>query len=76
MPEQWQYEVGTSVDALNLLQQWGHPLKQSSSIGSIQAIGFDGNLFYGSHDPRRPGAGAATPATIEIDTTVDEGEDQ
>lgn len=57
-PEQLSYETGVSVDSLSVLEAMGHPLKKSSTMGSIQAIYSDGENLYGSADSRRPGAAA------------------
>ena len=65
---QWQpdklfVEAGHSADSLALLRSFGHPVTPGGTMGSVQAIAYDGTLFYGSADPRRPGAGAvAAPA--------------
>ncbi len=70
---QWQpdilnYEPGISVDTIELLTQLGHPVTQSSTLGSVQAILWD-DKFYGSADPRRPGAAASAAKPVARGTT-------
>lgn len=63
-PDKLYIERGYSADAVDRLDSLGHPITQSNALGSIQAISYDGEHFYGSADTRRPGAGAAAPATV------------
>ena len=60
-PDRLQFEPGVNPDALELLRAWGHPVQAAQSMGSVQAVAYDGTTFFGSADPRRPGA-AAVPA--------------
>jgi gamma-glutamyltranspeptidase/glutathione hydrolase len=58
---QWQpdvlyHEPGLSPETLGLLRAKGHRLEQRTTMGSVQAIAWDGAQFYGTADPRRPGA--------------------
>ena len=55
-PDRLQVESGFSPDALRLLEERGHGLSLSAGMGSLQTILFDGDLYYGYSDPRRPGA--------------------
>lgn len=50
-------EKGFSPDTLKLLKKFGHKLKVSSSMGSVQSIIIKDNYLYGASDTRRPGAG-------------------
>lgn len=61
-PDVLYHEAGMSPDTLQLLETWGHQLQERTTMGSVQAIYSDGQYFYGSADPRRPGA-AAIPAS-------------
>tara|TARA_B100001113_G_C21107736_1_gene621711 strand:+ start:280 stop:1995 length:1716 start_codon:yes stop_codon:yes gene_type:complete len=61
LPEVLMIEKGFGSDTENLLKEKGYKLYQSSTMGSVQAIIKEGNYFYGSADPRRPGAGVAIP---------------
>ena len=68
---QWQpdvlfHEPGLSPDTLALLRQRGHQVEQRTSMGSVQAIHYDGAYFYGSADPRRPGAAAVPVLQAEV----------
>ncbi len=67
---QWQpdtlyVERGYSSDVLDRLESLGHPVTPSNALGSIQAISYDGERFFGSADTRRPGAGAVAPTSVE-----------
>ena len=62
-PDRLQVEKGIGADTLVRLRSLGHPVEQAPTMGSVQSIGFDGSTFFGSADPRRPGA-AAVPAKI------------
>lgn len=55
-PDRLQVESGFSPDALRILEERGHGLSLSAGMGSLQTVLFDGDLFYGYSDPRRPGA--------------------
>lgn len=56
LPDELRVETGISPDTLDLLSQKGHEIVVKSAMGSTQSIlrGDDG--FYGSSDPRAPGA--------------------
>jgi gamma-glutamyltranspeptidase/glutathione hydrolase len=61
--QQWRtpnlgYEAGHSVDTLKLLESKGHTVEQQQTMGSTQSILMKDGFFYGSADPRRPGAAA------------------
>ena len=55
-PDRLEVESGFGPDALRILIQRGHDVQPSQGMGSLQTIHFDGELFYGYSDPRRPGA--------------------
>ena len=55
-PDRMQVESGFSPDALRILEERGHGLSLSAGMGSLQTVLFDGDLYYGYSDPRRPGA--------------------
>jgi len=55
-PDRLEVESGFGPDALRILIQRGHNVQPSPAMGSLQTILFDGELFYGYSDPRRPGA--------------------
>ncbi len=59
-PDTLFYEPGINPDTLALLKARGHNLKESGTMGSVQAIYWDGVRYQGSADPRRPGAGVAS----------------
>jgi gamma-glutamyltranspeptidase/glutathione hydrolase len=55
-PDRLEVESGFSPDALRILTGRGHNLRFSAGMGSLQTVLFDGELYYGYSDPRRPGA--------------------
>lgn len=55
-PERLEVESGFGPDALRILIERGHDVQASAGMGSLQTVLFDGELFYGYSDPRRPGA--------------------
>ena len=55
-PDELAVESGFSPDALRLLMERGHDIQPARAMGSLQTVLFDGELFYGFSDPRRPGA--------------------
>lgn len=55
-PDRLEVESGFGPDALRILIARGHDVQPSRGMGSLQTILFDGELFYGYSDPRRPGA--------------------
>jgi gamma-glutamyltranspeptidase/glutathione hydrolase len=55
-PDRLEVESGFSPDALRILIGRGHNLRFSAGMGSLQTVLFDGELYYGYSDPRRPGA--------------------
>ena len=57
-PDVLYVEKGINPDAIRILKGLGHQVEQSGTMGSVQAIAYDGENYYGSADPRRPGAGA------------------
>ena len=57
LPDQLQLESGFSPDTKALLEARGQNLREVSTMGSVQAIMYQDGFFYGSSDPRRPGAG-------------------
>jgi gamma-glutamyltranspeptidase/glutathione hydrolase len=52
-------EPGFSPDTIALLQQWGHDVATSETLGSSQSIRVKPDRLEGAADPRRPGALAA-----------------
>ena len=60
MPDVLLMEEGFSEDTHKILQEKGHLIKSSRSMGSVQAILYENNFFYGAADPRRPGSGAVS----------------
>ena len=55
-PDTLNVERGFSGDTLKLLQQKGHKIETSRTLGSTQSILIENGVFYGASDPRRPGA--------------------
>ncbi|MGB0542811.1 MAG: gamma-glutamyltransferase [Longimicrobiales bacterium] len=55
-PDRLEVESGFSPDAVRMLIERGHDVRAASAMGSLQTVLFDGELFYGFSDPRRPGA--------------------
>jgi gamma-glutamyltranspeptidase/glutathione hydrolase len=55
-PDRLEAEPGFSPDALRILMERGHDVQPARAMGSLQTVLFDGELFYGYSDPRRPGA--------------------
>lgn len=66
--DELEYEPGISVDTLARLKARGHVLKQGASMGSVQSVLWDGELFAGAADPRRPGALAVGISSQELNT--------
>lgn len=63
MHHQWQpdmlfLEPGFNNDTRALLQGLGHTVKGSRTMGSVNAVLWDGEYFYGAADPRKPDAAA------------------
>jgi len=59
MPDELRYESGISPDTLRLLEERGHELRPSTTMGSTQSIRKIGDRWEGYSDPRRPGAATA-----------------
>lgn len=57
-PDTLFYEAGISPDTIELLRSWGHQVELSGTMGSVQALSWDGKRYRGAADPRRPEAGA------------------
>ena len=55
-PDRLEVESGFGPDAIRILMGRGHNVVPGRAMGSLQTVLFDGNLFYGFSDPRRPGA--------------------
>ena len=58
LPDVLLLEEGFSSDTISLLEERGHKIKPSWTMGSVQAILRKDNYFYGAADPRRPSSGA------------------
>ena len=59
MHHQWtpdfiRVERGFSPDTIKLLESMGHSVKVMPTMGRIQTVQRDGNLFFGASDPRNP----------------------
>ncbi len=65
-PATLRVEPGISPDTLAILKSRGHDIEQSGTMGSVQAISTDGLRFFGSADPRRPGAGAVPVSVKQV----------
>lgn len=52
-------EQGLSIDTRRMLQGMGYTLEVGGTQGSLQSIMWRDGIFYGSADPRRPGAGVS-----------------
>lgn len=62
LPDTLQLESGFSPDTVRLLEQRGHEIQSASySMGSLQTVGFRGELFRGASDLRRPNAASVPP---------------
>ena len=55
-PDRLEVESGFGPDAIRILIERGHDVRPGRAMGSLQTVLFDGELFYGFSDPRRPGA--------------------
>ncbi len=55
-PDRLEVESGFGPDAIRILMERGHDVRPARAMGSLQTVLFDGELFYGFSDPRRPGA--------------------
>ena len=51
-------EAGFSIDTASLLREYGHTIEEQATMCSTQSIVIKDGLFFGSADPRRPGAAA------------------
>jgi gamma-glutamyltranspeptidase/glutathione hydrolase len=54
-------EPNFNPDTVALLRKKGHKIRQSETMGSTQSIEIGKDYFFGSADPRRPGAAATPP---------------
>jgi len=69
-PDRLDVEAGVGVDTIALLEERGHTVNVRKSVGtSLQTAAYRDGLFRGASDPRRPHAGAATPAIRREDTS-------
>ena len=57
-PDVLYIEKGYSPDTLKLLEEKGHSLSSSGTMGSVHAIIKEEDYFYGAADTRRPNSGA------------------
>ena len=69
-PDQISVEWGFSPDTLRELERRGHQFVviDEYGIGALQTVTFDDGYFQGASDPRREGAGAASPGSITSPT--------
>ncbi len=58
-PDQIEYEGAVNPDTQSILRKLGYTLTPSGTMGSLQSIMWNNGAYYGSADPRRPGAGVA-----------------
>ena len=58
LPDVLLMEEGFSPDTVTLLEEMGHTIRSSRTMGSVQAIIYKDKYFYGAADPRRPSSGA------------------
>jgi len=58
LPDALFIEKGFSPDTLKILEEKGHTLRPSGTMGSVHAIIKHGDYFYGTADTRRPNSGA------------------
>ncbi|MDC0534510.1 gamma-glutamyltransferase [Francisellaceae bacterium] len=57
-PDEIRLEQGFSDDTIHILEVMGHKVKPIDAMGSAETIQYNGNLYFGAADPRRPGAKA------------------
>ncbi len=58
LPDVLFMEKGYSPDTLKILEQKGHTIRSSGTMGSVHAIIKDEDYYYGTADTRRPNSGA------------------
>ncbi len=58
LPDVLFMEKGYSPDTLKILEQKGHAIRSSGTMGSVHAIIKDEDYYYGTADTRRPNSGA------------------
>ncbi|MEE8371998.1 MAG: gamma-glutamyltransferase, partial [Sphingomonadales bacterium] len=58
LPDELRVEPGFSPDTLKALEARGHKIALKAVMGSLQSAAWDGRLFFGHSDTRRPTAGA------------------
>ena len=58
LPDVLFMEKGYSQDTLKILEQKGHAIRSSGTMGSVHAIIKDEDYYYGTADTRRPNSGA------------------
>nr|MCS5548696.1 gamma-glutamyltransferase [SAR86 cluster bacterium] len=58
LPDVLLMEEGFSPDTIEMLEDLGHTIRPSRTMGSVQAIISKEKYFYGAADPRRPESGA------------------
>jgi gamma-glutamyltranspeptidase/glutathione hydrolase len=56
LPDELRVEEGLSPDTLRALEAMGHTVVEKNAMGSTQSVLKADEGFYGSADPRRPGA--------------------
>ncbi len=57
-PDQIEVEASVNADSLRILESMGYKVVPSGTMGSLQSIVWRDGRYYGTADPRRPGAGA------------------
>ena len=68
VPDVLEVEPGFNVDTVRLLEQKGHTVKTTFTMGSTQSILISPHYLYGASDPRRPNAltlPAQSPQRVE-----------
>ncbi|MEM6574662.1 MAG: gamma-glutamyltransferase [Pseudomonadota bacterium] len=56
IPDVLEVEPGFNVDTLRLLEELGHQVKVTATMGSTQSILLSDRYVFGASDPRRPNA--------------------
>lgn len=65
MPDYLRIERGISPDTIRLLREKGHEVRVMPTMGRVQSVQRQGNVFFGASDPRNPDGAAIGIESIQ-----------
>ena len=65
MPDYLRIERGISPDTIRLLKDKGHDVRVMPTMGRVQTVQQQGQLFFGASDPRNPDGAAIGIESIQ-----------